>query len=134
MVFLSVVTTPVAYLTSMPDVVFHSRTFRSNGSEAVNRNRFYELTSEDAPGWLAALAAIMTRPPPPAPAPKAAWSLLSFGPDLKYNQGSYLVYGEDYLNKIPAAVYANYGMAGPSSLYDRTNGTMSAGDIVRIGP
>jgi hypothetical protein len=51
------------------------------------------------------------------------WILNSFGPDLNNN------WGIDALNDEGAMYkYADH------AYYDPTNGTMSAGDIVRMGP
>jgi hypothetical protein len=60
------------------------------------------------------------------------WALVSVGPDLRDNNGVYLMYGEEALNKIVVKIPGrpdNYG-----AVYDPTNGTVSNGDIVRVGP
>jgi hypothetical protein len=61
------------------------------------------------------------------------WSLASSGPNRISNLGEYLVFGhetfdEKFPNFLPAL------NAGPTAIYDATNGTVSAGDIVLVGP
>ena len=55
------------------------------------------------------------------------WSLTTDGPNRLPNYGGYMVFGEDCLNHIFA--WDRWGCQ-----YDPTNGTVSAGDIVRVGP
>jgi len=57
------------------------------------------------------------------------WALVSPGPDETTNWGEYMMFGESILNTIAGGVGG-----GPGCLYDPTNGTVSAGDIVRTGP
>ncbi len=64
---------------------------------------------------------------PPPRDTGAVWGLCSWGPDKVTNLGLFLVFGEEYLNTLNFLGY-------PGCLYDPTNGTISAGDIVRIGP
>ena len=64
---------------------------------------------------------------------KGEWILVSVGPDLRHSSGEWALWGEDLLNKQGSAYSYSIGM-NPGSVYDPTNGTMSIGDIVRIGP
>jgi hypothetical protein len=58
------------------------------------------------------------------------WAIWSMGPDRKDSWGYCLMFGIRYLNSRPAwGSIMTYG-----ALYDATNGTISVGDIVRIGP
>ena len=59
------------------------------------------------------------------------WVLASVGPDQRRNGENMYLYGEEVLNYAPANPALNYG---PGCLYDPTNGTVSAGDIMRVGP
>jgi len=57
------------------------------------------------------------------------WILVSAGPDQTANSGEYAMFGEEILNRTKPFLGG-----GPGCLYDPTNGTVSAGDIVRTGP
>ncbi len=57
------------------------------------------------------------------------WAVVASGPDETTNWGEYMMFGESILNSISGGVGG-----GPGCLYDPTNGTVSAGDIVRTGP
>jgi len=60
-----------------------------------------------------------------------SWVLVSCGPDLLPSAGEYAMFGMDVvLNANPTA--GEWGTAG--AVYDPTNGTVSVGDIVRVGP
>ena len=115
---LQVLTTPVAYMTSIPDNVFQNTTWGAGLTNAAF-GRWYVY-------WGAQWKKYMVMFKPYKDTGKV-WSLTSIGPDRKENFGSYAVFGENELNQIFA--WGNYGC-----LYDPTNGTVSAGDIVRVGP
>jgi hypothetical protein len=59
------------------------------------------------------------------------WALVSVGPDQHTNSGEWLMYGENVLNQVfPSSSLES----DPGCLYDPSNGSSSAGDIVRVGP
>jgi len=57
------------------------------------------------------------------------WALFSPGPNQRSNNGPWAMFGEEILNST-----GPFAGGGPGCLYDPTNGTVSAGDIVRTGP
>ena len=116
------VTTPVAYMTAVPDNVYPNATF---GGYYVGKpaEKWYVY-------WGAEWKQNMLDFNPNSTVYKdmgPVWSVTSTGPDRSDNFGSYLIFGEKTLNSINT-----WGMYG--CLYDATNGTISAGDIVRVGP
>jgi prepilin-type N-terminal cleavage/methylation domain-containing protein len=115
-------TTPVAYLTSVPDNVFGNNTFAGYhlGKPA---EKWYVYWGQE---WRELQMAAHAGQPMWGDH-GAVWSVSTTGPDRQDNLGSYLIFGEQTLNAQSA-----FGLVG--CLYDATNGTMSAGDIVRIGP
>ena len=110
-------TSPIAYITSVLKNPFPNKTdkqpiqgyFRYFAetwkAEAVSLN----------PGW---------------PNTGHVWSLGSAGPIHISNVGEYLIFGMEILHSVPG--FLPYW--GPGCVYDATNGTVSDGDIVRIGP
>lgn len=114
---LSLLTTPIAYMTSVPRNPFYNKT---DEQPYPSYFRYYaetwkELLMSAHPDW---------------PNTGRMWSLTSVGPDQISNVGEYLIFGEEVLNSIPG----HLPDWGPGCLYDPTNGTVSAGDIVRVGP
>ena len=103
--------TPVAYITSIPKDIFktnpnlHYTWFTQNWKEVTREN-----ATRDGFGGSPTL-----------------WVLHTFGPDQAPNFGEHIMWGEERLNQI-----ATFGFFG--ALYDATNGTISGGDIVRFGP
>ena len=53
------------------------------------------------------------------------------GPDQANNVGSYVMFGQRVLERIEGLPSWGFNDA---AIYDATNGTVSAGDIVRVGP
>jgi prepilin-type N-terminal cleavage/methylation domain-containing protein len=114
-------TTPVAYITAIPLNVFTYRNSWYDGDP-----RWYGYKSED--NWRTiVLPGIQTRPDAEL---NKLWVLESVGPDQHSNWGSYAMFGQKVLNSIGFI----QGGGGPGCIYDATNGTVSAGDIVRTGP
>jgi hypothetical protein len=64
----------------------------------------------------------------------ARWVLVSNGPDRKPSGGGWLVYGEKHFIGYAWPLPAENWDVTYTSLYDPTNGTISQGDIVRVGP
>jgi prepilin-type N-terminal cleavage/methylation domain-containing protein len=135
-------TTPVAYMTSIPDNVFQDTTpiFFADMEEAFGKihRRFYWYHSDwwkrrmlgYAPGSVRnAILVACAASGIPVKEDGAQWALWSIGPDKVFSEGQWLMYGEGVVNAIPPIGPHSWG-----AIYDPTNGTMSLGDIVRIGP
>jgi type II secretion system protein G len=117
-----VLSTPVAYITSIPENVFGNRAFNGYflGKPA---EKWYVYWGQE---WKELQMGFHANDPMYADH-GAVWSFSTTGPDKEDSLGSYLIFGERTLNTITA-----FGLVG--CLYDPTNGTVSKGDIVRIGP
>ena len=109
--------TPVDYLSSVPNNVFPNTSW---GGLYVGTPQewYYTYWAEE---WRECI--ITGHDPPITP---MIWSVSSMGPNQLDNFGSYLIFGQDFLNSI---LFIQWGC-----LYDPTNGTISDGDIVRVGP
>jgi prepilin-type N-terminal cleavage/methylation domain-containing protein len=106
---LRIVTTPVAYITSVPIDPFNMPTqpppfFPAHGS--------YVWCTRPVGGNFEATSGVV------AFIPKGGWGLSSFGPD-KTNDEVFLL---------------SNGFSPLLRLYDPTNGTTSRGDLIRVGP
>ena len=117
---LNVLTSPVAYITSVPRNVFPNLSAGGNQfkypyiGEDMRKNAMDKHLGEPffEPG-------------------AAMWGLYSMGPDMRDSQGQCLVFGLAWLLTQPG--YPEWKVA-PGALYDATNGTVSNGDIARVGP
>lgn len=128
---LYVLTTPVAYIHELPQDVFPNEFYRyASFLERQFHYRYYspwwiQMISDDAPQFVQGRQ------------PVARWALVSSGPDMDNTEGQWLLYGLEVMRQVPV-IDAGYGGSYPtgenSALYDPTNGVVSAGDIVRIGP
>jgi prepilin-type N-terminal cleavage/methylation domain-containing protein len=117
--YLQVMTTPIAYMSSVPNDVYPNATW---GGAFLGKpaEKWYTYWGKEWRDFMLAFN-------PTFPNTGRVWSLTSTGPDRGYNFGEYMVFSEPILNNVSA-----WGMVG--CLYDPTNGTVSAGDIVRVGP
>jgi len=62
--------------------------------------------------------------------PQGQWVVYSPGPDMRLSYGDWFLFGYEVLHSMqPFGDLITWG-----ALYDPTNGTMSVGDIVRMGP
>lgn len=123
-VALTRLTTPVAYLTSMPVNAF------PNETDNLNEAPQYRYFGSFWKGIM--LQGNQNNPLYPADTP-FEWTLSSSGPNRISNLGEYLVFGfEDFHLRYPQ--YSTTFNAGPTAIYDPTNGTISGGDIVYVGP
>lgn len=121
--WLHVLTTPVAYMTSIPDNVFANRSY-NNSLGKYPSAKFYLYTGQE---WK---QAILQSPPLVGISDRGAiWSIFSVGPDQKANFGEWFIFGQEVGNQVTDATWNMHG-----ALYDPTNGTVSAGDVVRFGP
>lgn len=120
---LQVLTTPVAYMTSIPDDTFPNRWLGASREQEVwARSYTYNGQAQKDLLW-----ALNTTVRQYGKQTSHIWALNTDGPNRLPNYGSYMVFGEDCLNHIFA--WERWGCQ-----YDPTNGTVSAGDIVRVGP
>jgi len=116
------ITTPVSYMASMPSNVYGNYTF---GGAYLGTPAYWWYVY-----WGAEWKQNMMDGNPNNPKYRDKgyiWSISSTGPDRVDNLASYVIFGEETLNATKA-----WDLVG--CLYDPTNGTMSAGDVVRIGP
>jgi len=113
--FLYTLTTPVAYMTTVPNCPFPN-----NNAYSLSRTYYYDYVATD---WI--FTQNFWRPILSGGIGKAtfcSWVLATWGPDLHNSNGVYIVYGPRIFETIDGGIY------------DPTNGTTSEGDIVRWGP
>jgi prepilin-type N-terminal cleavage/methylation domain-containing protein len=131
MLHLRTVTTPVSYMTSIPEARlsckpykhWHADTYpgQPNGSgptsDIMNKNYHYMSW-----GWKKFWVTYSRTQ-------EKKWCLQSAGPDREHTDGGMMMWGPrgGYPNKPNTNYAINY-------MYDSTNGTRSFGDIVRMGP
>ncbi len=118
-------TTPVAYMTQLPYNVFKYHPER--GQWYDGDPRWYGYKSDLSWRNIMIMTGIASRP---GVEMTKRWVLISVGPDEIPSGGEYAMFGEVYINTLAGALPAY----GPGSIYDPTNGTVSMGDIVRVGP
>ena len=120
---LSQLSTPIAYLSSVPDDPFPERQSGVNNPQSYLPLYHHLWTS----GWTD-----FTRDNNSVwPVPKYEWVLWSYGPDRVNSRGGVSIFSwELALEQGP--IPTSDSNAG--AIYDSTNGTMSSGDIVRVGP
>ena len=124
---LVVITTPVAYMTSVPREAFSRKwvNFWQQSSTPV----FYD--------YGARINYITVQEMARGQKSKHEWVLSSVGPDQLPGGGTFLVFGLEYVVSLPPRditdLMATWG-GGQQNIYDATNGTMSPGDIARVGP
>ena len=106
--YLMGLTTPIAYISTVPDNVFYDKYY----TDPNDRNRKdYRYGAYISLGKLS------------APNSGRLWVLNSFGPDLYNDWGIDAIKGDFVMFEDTTHAF-----------YDPTNGTMSKGDIVRTGP
>ena len=130
---LSVITTPIAYMTQIPQDPFEVPNGRVYGVSGFDRNRNYSVYLEkigiarwnvaspplpladwemNQQNWLARM---------PITKEQSRWALVSRGPDSDMYYFEPITYGTTYT-------------VTDDWYYDPTNGTVSRGDILRFGP
>jgi len=140
--YLGRMTTPIAYMTSLPENAFMPK---KNAWGIDGNIRWYQYKADVQ--WVGVMKGTRRLAPGLANTgltdlkEKGAdmskeWILTSFGPDLNYNDGEYAVFGTKYITEMAFTPNPAYGVtwANAPALYDATNGTISLGDIVRVGP
>jgi len=114
---LRVVTTPVAYLTRLPEEPFFDKYYAYDQSLPDFRDyRYWAQATKKT--YLVDLASSH----PLAKDIGKEWLLYSFGPNLTNDWGSWALFGDEQLR------------SQGGDYYDPTNGTVSFGDIIRMGP
>jgi type II secretion system protein G len=117
-------TTPVAYLAAVPSNVFPNET--DNRLNAPQYRYFAEH-------WLEVVTEGAGSNPLFVKSTSFVWSLVSTGPNRISNFGEHLIFGkETFEQKYPS--YLPSWNAGPAAIYDPSNGSVSVGDIVLLGP
>lgn len=128
-----VLTTPIAYMTAVPLDHFkprimedHQHSFMyfnaTNTPDAENRARYRALVESRTHMGAATL--------PAAP----SWFLVSVGPDLQMGTMATQLGSRGALPIYQIMTMPMGNQMGSPVQYDPTNGTISAGDIVRFGP
>jgi len=117
-------TTPVSYLSSIPSNIFPNET--DNRLNAPQYRYFSEY-------WKGVILSVQGNNPLYNAGRAYEWSLASSGPNRISNLGEYLIFGhETFEAKFPN--YLPGFRAGPTAIYDPSNGTISEGDIILVGP
>lgn len=119
-------TTPIAYITSVPPNVFALDSDIVDPLQDFGTYRYY------AADWITDTTG---NPVLPANAsPKFGWALVSAGPNRLNNLGEWAIwFGPGELSTaFPNGAFG--GLVGPSSVYDSSNGTISNGDVISLGP
>lgn len=119
-------TTPVAYITTLPRDTFRAKLHSyANPTGGTPDYGYVSIKS-----WIFWKAAFASRPA------RAEWDLSSIGPDMRRGGDGNLVLGLEYAvsqQPMSEADMARLGATSPN-VYDSTNGTISIGDIERVGP
>ena len=114
-----VLTTPLAYMTSVPRNVFPN----ISGGGSLR----YPYVGEENHVNIAN----NYRSDPHFREGNEVWIIYSMGPDMRDSQGQCYLFGLDFLlSRPPLAVFK----INAGALYDATNGTISNGDLCRVGP
>ena len=113
-----VLTTPVAYITSVPSNPFPDRsspgsTTNSEGGRATS----YLYVGDIWVNWMTQTFSL--------PNPIGQWALASNGPDQRSSYGVYYVWGYDYLHSKKALILGGRLYNTDGCIYDPTNGTIS---------
>lgn len=141
---LSLLSTPMAYITSIPPDLFVNK--RGLTGATLFRNTQLGYTGEEnlASKWGRGFNGISG--PVEATGSVNAWvawfggkdvgliwAVASVGPDRWDSWGTWIVFGgEQFVNRLPALPTLTQTQDG--AIYDPTNGSISNGDIVRAGP
>ena len=131
-------TTPVAYITSIPKNAFVATGGAIEGSP-------YDYGYKSDHSWRAVITGEFLTTTPNDYLKDAdgnldydtshLWVLVSYGPDRWTSAGEYFMFGERVVNRVPPVDWPPYGLLNHwGCRYDPTNGTISDGDIARTGP
>lgn len=108
-------TTPVAYMSSLPETPFWAKRLRHSGGYIDFEFNIGSTYDTNADGWYNNSGPILAG----ARYGVSQWHLRDAGPDFTFNNQGPLETGDNATNLMP---------------YDATNGTVSVGDIWRFGP
>jgi hypothetical protein len=130
---LRVLTTPIAFMTSIPRDAF-KRSFFAFWNTDPSPTPYAYSAATTRIFWLEIQSATA-----PAGHPRghrqAEWVLYTYGPDREPSAGENLALGLEYAITRPLIDLATaWGTRSQPNIYDPTNGTMSWGDIARTGP
>jgi len=115
-------TTPIAFITKLPFNIFK---YRPGLGAWDGDPLWYGYKSDDT--WRSIATMVLANDP--AGNYNKHWILISVGPDQTTNNGEWGMFGQIILERT-----GPFLGGGPGCLYDPTNGTVSAGDIIRTGP
>jgi type II secretion system protein G len=119
--FLARITTPVAYITSIPGDPFPGDRAGIITSDLLRVNYLYHAEHFK-------MVQDILNPRVPKSGKSFVWTLISYGPDRGTQRGEFFVYGDAVTG---VDIYAD---GVDVQRYDTTNGTISLGDVVRVGP
>jgi hypothetical protein len=111
----------VAYMTSIPGDPFPADRAGVVTADLLRNNFLYHAEHFK-------MVQDILNPRVPKGKDNRVWTLISFGPDRITQCGEFFVYG-DAVTGVDI-----YGNGTYVARYDATNGTISPGDVVRVGP
>jgi type II secretion system protein G len=124
-------TSPVVYMTSLPKDTFQNLQ-KGIGNTSTQFDYTYSaqvMTYDD--GKPTCVPRIQE---PKGRRLLGQWILVSVGPDKRHDSGEWAIWGPDALAEAGTTAAANAQGVYSGAIYDPTNGTVSKGDIVRMGP
>ena len=122
------ITTPIAYMTSVPQDTFRDRHVTTDpAATGVLGDKYYRYHAE----WFRDVTMALGIAPRNGPV-YGVWTLVSAGPDEATSRGEFYLWGLEVLEAQPNLGDPPFSTTG--SIYDPTNGTVSNGDIIRRGP
>jgi len=129
---LFVLTTPVAYMTSVPKSAFVHKDPRTEQPKETPKGAQPDEYFYVGESWTLGGIALVDG----AKDNGKRWAFVCWGPDRVWNGGEYLIFGEDVVNQVGVMDSPDVWGVVPygGSIYDPTNGTVSYGDVVRVGP
>ena len=125
MVFLSPITTPISYMSSIPTDPFQNRWLGAAAAESTVMKQFAYWSES----WRDIMWGFNENVKAHGFLSGKVWSLTSIGPDSFPSSGPHGIFGIEVFAHLTAN--ANSNAAG---FYDSTNGSKSGGDICRFGP
>jgi len=131
-------TTPVAYITSIPRDTFYDKFYKDINSRSY---RYWASGYPDAvPGHYQSYKEIVLADPAQvalgAKDIGKSWALYSLGPDIYNDWGREAMLSDEYFFR-PGRIGTGAGIDNGyvyGTYYDPTNGTVSKGDVIRLGP
>jgi hypothetical protein len=115
-------TTPVPYLLAIPKDLFRGTTPRGTYGKPPDGLHYVSDMWTGAQQWRYRAR------------PLNRWALVSNGPDRVWSAGEYALLGPEVIHQQKPGSDPTIGTWSWGCLYDPTNGALSAGDVVVIGP